>query len=186
MTPVSAQLEIERAHARKMSRDGSRIGRVEGPMRQVLLPIMKPYAWYWLFRRSTVTNADWVEQLHGGVLEFDKNLQQPDRVVVFGRIPSNQRWWVIYSGEWPMSFKVFRSAVSTMHHSHDATDWCVVWGRAKQEARTVITLFADKWMVYDRYGKFKFRRSAEVGAQPSEPRPHGPRVMVFWAQCLCQ
>ena len=51
-------------------------------------------------------------------------------------------------------------------HGSTVNTWCIVLGKVPAGGRKVVTLFSDKWMVYDRYGQFHFKTVTQL----SEPR----------------
>ena len=63
-------------------------------------------------------------------------------------------WW-----GFPTEWKAFSGAVGSVGHTADVTHWCIIWGYGTDRERTVVSLFSKKWMVYDRYGAFRFDRS---------------------------
>ena len=68
---------------------------------------------------------------------------------------------VVYGGSFPISRKAFYGAIGAVKHVVDASHWCVVWGCHAEPVRTVVSSFASKWMVYDRYGQFRFDHSSK-------------------------
>ena len=56
----------------------------------------------------------------------------------------------------PTTRRAFNNAVTTVAHADDVACWCVVWGRTPAQPRVVVSLFHNRWMLYDRYGQFRF------------------------------
>jgi hypothetical protein len=90
--------------------------------------------------------------------------------VIFGRLEVTDRWVVAYARGWPAHLSGFRANLRAVAHVDTATAWCIVYGSTLEQFRQVVTLFSNKWLVYDRYGQFTFQR----GTRLCDPRPLGP------------
>ena len=175
-TPVSRQLDA----FRKMMTDSAEketVKAVRGALRKFVSTVMQPSSWFILQSKSKAKNNDWKEQVWElitsrwkdyGNITTDWTMVEPTRAIVFGRSLALDRWIVIFSREFPCSRREFNTAVSSVLHSGDTTDWCVVWGSIPEGERTVVSLFSHRWMVYDRYGQFAFDTTT-VGQQASVP-----------------
>ena len=89
------------------------------------------------------------------LIEFFSN-----RLVVFGRSYNTDKWHVIFSGDSVGAVTAARAKESFNAQTRNVTEatnaqvWCLVWIAIPRGGRKVLTVFSDKWMVYDRYGQF--------------------------------
>ena len=116
--------------------------------------------------------AGWEEDLYRKCVVSYENYEDCfecdcDKLVVFGRVHSIGRWIVIYAGEQPAyesaeGKRRFKSVIRSVNLAESAQYWCIVYGYYQTLERSVITIFSDTWMVYDRYGAYKY---TSIGAQ---------------------
>ena len=87
-----------------------------------------------------------LENMRFQVTGTDRNV--PSSVVVFAAQKADQLSWMVHHvGPWPLAAHVVESMIK------DNVRGCVCYGRPKPEyRRSVVSLFADKWMAYDRDG----------------------------------
>ena len=112
-------------------------------------------------------NVDWREQLYASISNGAMMAQlacdgySVVSSVVFGRSELTDRWMVVYGGSFPVSRKAFYRNIGVVKHVADANHWCIIWGCHTEPFRTVVSLFSNKWIIYDRYGQFRFDDSSK-------------------------
>ena len=109
------------------------------------------------------SKGDWEQELWDAIVGFQPGSGfQADRAVVFGRSSVLERWIVVYASVFPTTRRSFQSAIHSVVHSSTVDTWCIVLGKVPAGGRKVVTLFSDKWMVYDRYGQFHFKTVTQL------------------------
>jgi hypothetical protein len=79
-------------------------------------------------------------------------------MMIMGRSKDTDRWIVIMGSEFPTEIRKINSLLGRVNQGFqgNVSHWCLIGGQQLAQGRTVIALFSDKWMVYDRYGTFSF------------------------------
>ena len=93
------------------------------------------------------------------------------RHVVFARFSKSDRWELVHGESFQISEKDFRRVFRTRLDVTGISHWAIVWGQEAVHQRKVVSLFSSKWMVYDRYGSFRYDHPLPV--VPSAPLAHG-------------
>jgi hypothetical protein len=80
--------------------------------------------------------------------EYVMEMHHPAKfMVIFCRDEPTEKWWIVYSGGRLHKPDGIAAALPA-HAKHG----CMCLGKTDPSVRKVVTLFAPKWMVYDRYG----------------------------------
>ena len=160
---MSKQLDKALSYLDESRRRADCSGAMTGPLKRFVLPVLEPYPECRIVGRTQNKNGDWIAQLFSFLTDFPGTRQTGKRgkfvatkAVVFGRSRQLDRWIVVYGETFPTTRRAFNNALSRVTHADDAECWCVVWGRAPAQPRQVVSLFSDRWMLYDRYGQFRF------------------------------
>ena len=123
----------------------------------------------------TAGTKKWDSELYE-LTRFPDQQEGADRIIIFGRPKSLERWIVVLSEAYPLSRKSFQALVHSCEYAAESQVWCVVWGKVPTGGRKVCTLFSDKWMIYDRYGQLslagkKADDASQTGSLRVDPVP---------------
>ena len=174
-SPVSKQLDVW-IHRRKGDEIDERV-RVEGAIRKFVLLVCAPMPMCRLVIRQSGKKGDWAQELWDYIIGFESGSADNTRAVVFGRSSVLERWIVVYASEFPTTRRSFQAVLHSVVHASDADAWCIVVGKVPAGGRKVVTLFSDKWMVYDRYGQFRYNQPKLLPCEPGLVPAAGAEVI---------
>ena len=154
-TPVQSQLDAYWQQAESQNRTAS-VFPTAGPLRKFLSISMTPPDSCLFVRWSQgIDRHQFIHETVAGYLKDQPtDGPAPTHMALFGYDPRVAKWVLLHAGKW-ISHREF---VTKMHHS---TFGFMCQGYARTETRQVLTLFANKWMVYDRYGISAPSRAAQ-------------------------
>jgi hypothetical protein len=127
--------------------------------------------------RQSGKKGDWGQELWDYIIGFEADSADYTRAVVFGRSSVLERWIVVYASEFPTTRRSFQAVLHSVVHASDADAWCIVVGKVPAGGRKVVTLFSDKWMVYDRYGQFRYNQPKLLPCEPGLVPAAGAEVI---------
>ena len=139
-----------------------------GPVRKFAQTVMQVWPVALLVKHVTDEAYDWQDALYYNIVgsvkksyhtEFRRQLNKSVGVdcvvVVLGRNATTLRWNVVSSSKFHRertSRGQFRRTVKGSEQGGNVTHWLLVWGMDIRSPRQVVTVFNQKWMIYDTKG----------------------------------
>ena len=125
----------------------------EGPLRSALVTCMQPNDWVVVWKGKA--GIDRVQFMQEDMFAHRKS---PELSVLFGRTP-DRRWHTVYAG----NCRRYPGWLRDWLDEWGVCDtWALIFGIGTFAPRQVVTLYADKWMVYDRFGTMTKRKQTNT------------------------
>jgi len=146
---------------------------MEGPIKSHLVLVTQPYGGIYVWKAPPAKGK--VEQLLGRVEELSGRMQQPPGLaILYGRVQATGNWCVAFIGPFGHHVANMRKQMSKIVGDFDA--WALTWGREGElKPRKVVTLFASRWLIYDKHAQIStVLRQPKGQSLSGEARPCGP------------